>query len=217
MNIKITFSNQPKTILKYRRYYHQAIPFLKSRHATAYTMVILSLFTISFFGFFAIRPTLRTIVELKKQIEDSRIVDEALQKKINSLIIAQEEYQLVKNLIPSINNALPSQPDLTDILMKIENLVTSEQATISAINISPITYYPNPDNSQNNKKLSNETVSIDINISIIGDHYTQINHLLNKLLKTRRTILANNVDLIPIKANDQSLQLLLKVNTYYLK
>lgn len=217
MNIKITFSNQPKTILKYRRYYHQAIPFLKSRHATAYTMIILSLFTISFFGFFAIRPTLRTIVELKKQIEDSRIVDEALQKKINSLIIAQEEYQLVKNLIPSINNALPSQPDLTDILMKIESLVTSAQATISAINISPITYYPNPDNSQNNKKLSNETVSIDINISIIGDNYRQINQFLNKLLKTRRTILTNNVDLIPIKAKDQSLQLLLKVNTYYLK
>lgn len=214
--MQIQGTDYQKRFVRYRKYYSQRInPFLKSRHATAYTMVVLSIFTISFFGFFAIRPTVKTIVELKRQIEDNQIVDKALQKKIDDLVIAQEEYQLIKDFVPAINEALPDTPNLTQALVKIESLASSQQASVSAMQVQSVTFQPgNIDTSK--KEISNKPTTIDIAIKVSGN-YKQLDAFLDKLFKTRRTITAQNLELLPETSETATLKLVLKLNTYYLK
>lgn len=204
-----------KRFVRYRKYYSQKInPFLKSKHATAYTMVILSIFTISFFGFFAIRPTVKTIVELKRQIEDSQIVDNALQKKIDDLVIAQEEYQLIKDFVPLVNEALPDIPNLTQALGKIETLASDQQASVSAMQVQSVTYQGK--STDTSKKVSDKPTTIDISIRVSGN-YKQLDAFLDKLFKTRRTITAQNLELLPETTETAALKLVLRLNAYYLK
>lgn len=207
-------------IKKYRHYYSPYLgTLLKSKKTKAYSLAILSILTISFFGFFAIRPTVKTITELQRKIEDSKKVDEALQQKINSLISAQEGYQLVKNFVPAINEALPTEPDIARILQQIEQLTNDNGATFSAFEIGSVNY--NPQNLTKNSEITPsiagaKETSIEISTKISGN-YSQLSTLLDRLLKSRRTINADSLEYTINTGQSPELKLILELNGYYLK
>lgn len=118
-------------------------PLFKDPAVQAYTMISLSLFTIAFFGFLAIRPTLKTIVVLNRQIEDKAAINQKLDDKINTLIKAQEEYQKLQPLLPTIYTLLPDAPDFPLLVRKLELLTENKEATLSGIQFSPIILYGN--------------------------------------------------------------------------
>lgn len=198
-----------KHITRYRKYYDRTInPFVRSNHATAYTMAIISLFTVSFFGMFAIRPTLRTIVELNRQITDSKTVSENLQKKIDTIVVAQEEYQLVKPFIEAVNQALPDEPNLTSLLTQLNGLISNTDATISALQIQPITYFAaNP---------SSQPTLINFSLALTGT-YAQLYATLDKILTMRRTFTAESIEFVPEETDTATLKISLRLNSYYLK
>lgn len=66
---------------------------------------------ITFFMYFAIRPTFLTISALKGEIESKKIIKEELRKKINSIIIAQDLYSQIQGNYQIVNSALPDRPD----------------------------------------------------------------------------------------------------------
>lgn len=215
--MEIEKGNYKNYVTRYRKYYAQNfVPFIKSKHATAYSMIILSLFTISFFGMFAIRPTLTTITQLQRQIEDSKQLDEALQNKINQLVTAQEEYQFIKDFVPAINNALPSHPELASVLKDIESLAAKHDATVSAIQVNAITYIPQNNLASQDQKVvqGGEPTLIDMTIKLDGS-YIELSSFLQKLLTMRRTVTAQIMELSP-QSDKASLQLVLKLNGYYL-
>lgn len=217
--MEIEKENYKTYVTRYRKYYAQNIvPFMKSKYATAYSMIILSLFTISFFGMFAIKPTLTTITELRRQIDDSKQLDGALQNKINQVIAAQEEYQLIKDFVPAINSALPNRPELASVLSDVENLAADYDATISAIQVNSITYIPQSSQSATlNKTVAEDEqpILIDMTIKLDGT-YKQISAFLQKLLTMRRTVTAQTMELSP-DSEQASLNLVLKINGYYLQ
>jgi len=204
---------------KYRKYYNQRInPFVRSKHASAYTMIILSIFTVSFFGMFAIRPTIRTIVELKRQIQDNKEIDQALQNKINSLMMAQEEYQFITDFVPAINEALPDQPNIAGLLVHLDKLATEKEATITGLQVQSISFKP-PTSSTTDKTKATVTqpTTIDIMIKLSGN-YQQLLPFLEKLLTMRRTVVAKSLEITPEGvAGQANLKLLLRLNSYYLK
>ncbi len=125
----------------YRRFYKNYAQLFKSTEVQAYTMVALSLFTISFFGAFAIRPTLKTISLLKRQITDRIEVNQKLEEKINALILAQEEYQRIDKDLSSIYSLLPEKTEFPVFLRKLEAMTLGNGATISSIQFDPIVLY----------------------------------------------------------------------------
>ena len=110
----------------------------KRKKVQAYTMLILSLFTISFFGIFAIRPTLKTITNLNRQIDDLKQVDIKLSEKINQIIGAQAEYEIISPYIPKIKRALPEKPNYIRSLSDIENIRNTSPATVSSVKIDNV-------------------------------------------------------------------------------
>lgn len=190
----------------YRRYYQKLTPLLKQRKVQALTMIILSIFSVSFFSFFAIRPTIRTIVVLQKQIEDRSLVDEQLEQKINALIEAQTNYQEVEPLVPVIYSLLPDTPNLTSLLIKLEGLTQDTNATISAISVSPVilstdkvsTQETIPDQPQEDTDVlaDEDTNAIPFLFSVsYSGTYEELKSILQKLISTDRIVFVNNLEL----------------------
>jgi Tfp pilus assembly protein PilO len=101
-------------------------------------MLILSFFTVSFFGFFALKPTLSTIAKLKRQIEDNREVDKKLSEKINQLVEAQAEYEVISPFIPKIKKALPEKPEYIGALKDLKEIRNTDGATVSSVTIGSV-------------------------------------------------------------------------------
>lgn len=126
---------------RYRRFYKGYSQFFKNTAMQAYTMVALSLFAISFFGAFAIRPTLKTIAVLKRQITDRLEINEKLEQKINALVAAQDEYKNAEKDLPLIYSLLPETARFPSLFRKIEYLTVTNGATISGVQFDPVVLY----------------------------------------------------------------------------
>jgi len=111
-------------------------------------MIVLSLFTVSFFGMLAVRPTLETITTLQKQIEDRTLVNQKLEQKINALITAQAEYQKIASDIPAIYNMLPQQPNVTSLIIKLEEVAITQNVSLTNLDFSPVTVFGTSDVAQ---------------------------------------------------------------------
>ncbi|KKS84434.1 MAG: hypothetical protein UV59_C0019G0009 [Candidatus Gottesmanbacteria bacterium GW2011_GWA1_43_11] len=140
--------NSNRQLQFWRKRYAEVTPLLKTRRVQAYTMIVLSLFTVSFFGMLAVRPTLETITTLQKQIEDRTLVNQKLEQKINALITAQAEYQKIASDIPAIYNMLPQQPNVTSLIIKLEEVAITQNVSLTNLDFSPVTVFGTSDVAQ---------------------------------------------------------------------
>lgn len=100
--------------------------------------LIMSVFAVAFFTFFAIRPTLGTISELLKKIEDQKEVDQKLDTKIAQLTEAQEEITQNQFDLPLISLAVPPTPDLEGFARRLEVLAVAENAELASVQFQAI-------------------------------------------------------------------------------
>jgi len=123
---------------RYRQYYQQIGPALKKPHIRAYTMTILSLFTLSFFGAFAIRPAVKEIFELNRKINDQRLVNQKLDEKIGKLQLAEQEYEKIQADLPLILGALPQEPNFPPFLKAVEGVASSSAISLNELRFQDI-------------------------------------------------------------------------------
>jgi len=181
-------------------------PFLKKPKVQAYTMLILSLLAMSFFGFFAIRPTLKTIVGLQREIKDSQLVNQALEEKIIALSQAKEEYGKIENDLPLLAKALPAEPKFSFFLEDLENLAKETGITLSGVRLETVDL--------NQEDLQTPT-QITSSLSVEGDYFTG-KEFLEHLLNDSRIYLVDRFE-INSKEGVSLLDLSLRVDGYYLK
>ena len=206
---------------RYYKYYQKLEPAFKNRKTQAYLMAVLSLMTISFFGFFAIRPTLKTIAVLQRQIIDRKTLNEKLDEKINALILAQDEYRLIEADLPLIYTLLPEKPEFPLLMRLLENLTIQTSATISGIQFDPIVLYekspPETETATETKDTAaDETIPMFFTLSFQGKYQNLIN-LLDQLTRLERLITINSVDLSVAKLADEMSELKLGIQSrsYY--
>lgn len=147
----------------------------------AYTMLILSLFTVAFFGFFALRPTLTTIAQLKRQIEDNREIDKRLSDKINQLVAAQAEYETIAPFVPKLKSALPEGHQYIKTLFDIEDIRNSSSATVSSVKISEFAV-----------DVAKPGL-LDIKLEAEGD-FIPLEQLSNRIMSNARLLIITEID-----------------------
>lgn len=102
------------------RYYHQNIrPYLYEAEKKKYSLLGFTLFSLAFFGAFAVRPSLVTISELLEQIERAREAEIILEQKIKDLSQAQITYQSLGKDLELTEEALPVEASVPDILQRL--------------------------------------------------------------------------------------------------
>jgi Tfp pilus assembly protein PilO len=109
------------------------IPGLESKKNQKYLGIILTFCALSFFGFFAIKPTVSKIFKLQKEISDSEIVLEKLNTKIGNLAQLKTQYSNLQSDLPVVMNAIPIRPEISLLLGQIQSA-----GKISNININKL-------------------------------------------------------------------------------
>lgn len=179
---------------RYKKYYLSLAPTFKKPVNQAYTTIIFSFLAISLFGWYAIRPTMQTIFELKREIADKTDIDRKMEDKISALIEAQAIYEELQPSIPIINAALPAVPDPIRAIVQLKRL--AEESQITFLNMSVPTL-PLDTTSSASAGLKTTTPNISeylISLTLAGP-YPNIREFLTGVLDMRRQMQIESVAL----------------------
>jgi len=220
--------NYKTELQRYRKYYQSLEPILKKSSSRAYTAVIFSFLAVSLFGWYAIRPTIQTILYLRREIVDKTEINRKMEDKISALIEAQAVYQEIEPLLPNVDQALPSQPDALPLLVQIRNLASRSAVTVTTIQLPAIPLL-GEDNSQNKKSTKTNTsakpLPVDLTIGVLGQ-YVSIRSFIEGMIAMRRVVAIDGITVSPYRTGSESsqsaiqhsrlIQLVLKLRTFYI-
>lgn len=113
-------------------------PNLQEERAQIYTMLILTLVSLSFLGIFAINPTLTTIFELNRKLDDSEFVSDSLKAKIANLSSLNTEFDALTNTWPLVENAVPENPEAARLLGQLQAIAKTSNVTLTDMRSSSL-------------------------------------------------------------------------------
>ena len=114
------------------------IPTLKEKKTRQFTTLSLTFVTIAFFGFFAIGPTISTITDLQKQLDDSKFVNDALQKKIANLTTLQTTYVTLQPQLDGVFAAVPTGPGFDTFAGQLHQIALQTNVQINRVQTLPL-------------------------------------------------------------------------------
>ncbi len=152
--------------------------------------LFLTVVAIIFFAVFAIRPTLLTMSDLLKEIEDKDKLNKQLQKKVAALSTAQQEYQVHKKKLSLVDEAIPPNMQLIKSLKIIEKIASDKGLIISNLTLNQI-----PDEKQEAQITFRNIKRVDqiIELSVLGD-YPSIRDFIEELQRSRRLMVVNFIE-----------------------
>jgi len=196
---------------RYHRYRHYAFDIgslYKKKKVKVYTGIILSLFAVAFFGFFAIRPTLVTISGLLKEIKDKKEVVAKMDQKIDNLNGAQTNYTRIKDQLSLVEESLPLDPNLPLLIKQLESLARLSSVTLESVRFEKT-------NLQGEKETKQDQ-AVGFNLALVGN-YENLKNFLSSLDTLRRTVSVESFGFTSRKEKEsQQLILTVKANAYYL-
>lgn len=108
-------------------------PIFQNEKTQIYLMLSLTFLSMSFLGIFAINPTLVTITELNKKLEDSTYANDALKTKIGNLSSLQNEYISLTNTWPLVDAAVPDDPHVIYVLGQMQAIAKETGVTVTGL------------------------------------------------------------------------------------
>lgn len=122
---------------KYREYL-KLLPNMQQENSQSLLTLILTFAALSFFGIFAINPTLSTIADLKKQLSDDTAVDQQLKTKINNLSTLEQLYNSLGTNLTNIYAAVPQNANAPLLSAQIAAVAKKHNLTIATYRIDEV-------------------------------------------------------------------------------
>lgn len=160
------------------------LPIIKTYGSTIFTLLVMIIFI-----FFAIKPTIETILVLQKKLENYDQILEKVEKKANDLSLGKKNYdELDQSIKIKLQNAIPDTADIKSVILNIEQITKKHEASISAIQIQPIVLTP--------KKADQAGVlsEVDFTINIEG-FYPNLIRILQDLRGSSRVFSIDSMSL----------------------
>lgn len=174
---------------KYSRYYTYVKPVIENKIIKSVAPYIFSILTITILIIFAVRPTISTILNLQKDIENNKKILSGLGKKEQDLTQGKKNLENIdSNLKIKLANKIPAKADVASIIKSLKN-VSGNQASSSALQIQPLIIYDSKVSGEGIKTSFGE-VSFTYNIQ---GTYREILQILEKLSRADRLIKIDNL------------------------
>ena len=172
--------------------------------------LVFSILAIIFFAVFAVKPTLQTMSELVKEIEDKRALDEQLGQKIASLNTAQTQYQNFSSQFYLLDEAIQKTAELINGLKIVEKIASNNELVIQSIAISAI-----PDELVLADENAAKREILTFNVDLTGD-YLKIRQFIEDLMFSRRMIIVDQVNFsLGNNRYQKDLNAIVKINLPY--
>lgn len=197
----------PKT----SRYYTYIRPILRSKFTKTYSSLIFSLITIFIFSFYAIRPTVTTILSLQKSIDEQTSIQKRLQDKVSNLSQGKLNYENIDPGVKSkINNLVPDNPALAQLINSLNYAADQANASVSGIQLQEVILESKKTQLSRNAPLS----QIDFTFNTQGS-FASLMKLLTTLKRTDRLLTITSVNFAqPV---DSSLIMSVNGKAYFVK
>ncbi len=194
--------------LSKKRYlsYIRSLPDVNNEKTQMYIILILTFFAFSFFGIFAISPTLSTIAQLQKNLEDRKFIHTQLETKINSMTLLQQEYNRLNPELPILFAAIPQNPESVKIVGQIQTLFYNAGITTGSIRLQPIDLLK--------KNSVSKLESFDLVIVVEGT-YSQLSRFFNDLISFDRIIHIEDITILRLKEGSNNLKMTINAQAYY--
>lgn len=197
---------------KFSRYYTALGPISQKKDFQAYSMVILSFLAIAFFGYFAIKPALTTVFNLRRQIQDAKVVDQKLQEKITALSEAQANYEAIRPDTEIILAALPEETKFAPFIKSLEKISTDSKTQITNLTFQTV------DLSQKEATIAIDVKQTPIKFSLtLAGNYPDMAEFVRRLAGFERILTLERIGFAAKEGKETPLQLNLVGQTYYVQ
>lgn len=163
--------------------------------------LIMSLVCIVFFALAAIRPTLETMAQLLKQIDEKKTLDTKLTQKISALGSAQRQLTEKESLFPLISLAVPNSAEFNELVVVMEKLASDHKVAFGAAQIEKVPLEDQVGKVGSSTKL----VSYPMTLSFTGS-YDNLIALMKEMSNLKRVIIIDRFDITP-DTSDQTANL----------
>lgn len=189
------------------RAYGKIATITKNKRSASYLTLTLSFLTLSFFGLFAIRPTLITAISLFKGVADLQKLNLEYENKIGSLIKAQSAYEQIRDDLPLVNAALPSTAEFSKLAKAVEKFADRENFNIAQLQIDSVSI----------SQLPASAKAYNFGFNLIGTgKYSSITSFISHLLNWKRIVNINSLELAQEGSTSSgNLRLTLKATAFY--
>jgi len=188
--------------------YLELMPDIKSEKNKKLITIILTITASIILGIFAINPTLSTIANLQKQLDDSKFFESKLQEKINNLTSLNQRYQEIQNDLPLIFEAVPKTAEIATLAATLQ--AVSISSNVQLTNLQTLQVELSKQNLANKKYSSYE-----FGVTAQGN-YQDLIAFVDKLINFQRILTINTVSVIKsIKLTETSLQINVSGNAYF--
>lgn len=152
--------------------------------------LVFSIVAVIFFALFAIRPTLLTMSDLIREIDEKKALNDRLGQKVAALNSIQNEYLAFQDRLPLLDEAIPPTPEFVQTIKLIEKVASEQKLVIQNIQANEVPKEPAADQ---DASFSAKTRLIKpISISVVGD-YPSIKNFIEELRKLRRTTVIDTI------------------------
>jgi Tfp pilus assembly protein PilO len=195
---------------RYSRYFTYIKPITRIPLVRNYGSTIFTLLVIIIFIFFAIKPTVETILVLQKKIENANQILKQLDDKSNNLAQGKKNYDSLNPQIKvKINSSIPDLVQLKTIAQTLEQLSASRDASVSALQIQPIVILPI------NAEGLGQLEEINFTFNTEGS-YPNLSSILQQVLQSSRLFSINNVNIRKVDDGGSSLLMSIIGKAFYL-
>lgn len=190
-----------------KKKFFEMLPDFKEERMQKFTTLVFTITALSFFGLFAISPTLSTIANLNKQLSDNKLVDQQLQDKINNLYLLQQKYSQLTPNLPYVLDSFPKNPQVPLLVAQLQSLAQSSNITITSLQTFEVEI---PNFSVSTKKYYAFSFSISA-----GGSYENLSTFINSVVKMQRIVSINTLSLTRNTGEGPSTQLNFKGTAYF--
>lgn len=190
-----------------KKKFFEMLPDFKEERMQKFTTLVFTITALSFFGLFAISPTLSTIANLNKQLSDNKLVDQQLQNKINNLYLLQQKYSQLTPNLPYVLDSFPKNPQVPLLVAQLQSLAQSSNIIITSLQTFEVEI---PNFSVSTKKYYAFSFSISA-----GGSYENLSTFINSVVKMQRIVSINTLSLTRNTGEGPSTQLNFKGTAYF--
>lgn len=189
--------------------YYNLLHNLSEARTQKFTSVILTLIALTFFGIFAINPTLSTIAKLKKEIADDEDINQKLEQKITALNSLQQAFKRLESDLPVVFESIPESPFVPLFIGQIQSLAKSSNIKVSQLQSSQVDLFKEDGGSKRYYTYS---------FTLSGDGtYEDITKFIENLTNMQRVVGVERSTINNAENNNRSLRINIQAVTYYKK
>lgn len=182
------------------------LPGIKDKRTKQFTTFALTLVTIAFFGIFAINPTLGTISDLQKQLDDSNFVHDSLQKKIANLTSLQQSYSDIQDSLTPIYDAIPTSLTLDVFVGQVHTLAGLSNVQLTRVQTLPVDISA--------QTIAAKYTTYEFSIEAEGSYDDLKNYVIN-LTGFNRLISLESISMTHVGKVDSTFRMQMRGKTYF--